>query len=99
VPGCVPVPFGHVGDGNIHFNVLPPPDMPDEAFRVQWSALARAIEDVALALGGTVSAEHGIGLLKRDALRRMRSVVEFDVMRSVKQALDPRDLLNPGKVL
>jgi FAD/FMN-containing dehydrogenase len=99
VPGCIPVPFGHVGDGNIHFNVLPPPDMPGEAFRAQWPVLARAIEDTALAYGGTVSAEHGIGLVKRDALRRMRPDSDLDVMRALKQAFDPRGLLNPGKIL
>lgn len=99
VPDCVPAPFGHVGDGNIHFNVLPPPGVPGETFKLQWPALARAIEDTALSFGGTVSAEHGIGLMKRDALQRMRSPAELSVMRSLKQALDPRDLLNPGKIL
>jgi FAD/FMN-containing dehydrogenase len=99
VPGCVPAPFGHVGDGNIHFNVLPPPDMAGEMFRAQWPALARAIEDTALAHGGTVSAEHGIGLVKRDALRRMRTDTDLDVMRALKHALDPRGLLNPGKMI
>jgi FAD/FMN-containing dehydrogenase len=73
--------------------------MSGEAFRVQWPVMARAIEDAALALGGTISAEHGVGLLKRDALRRMQSAIELDVMRRLKQALDPRDLLNPGKIL
>jgi FAD/FMN-containing dehydrogenase len=99
VPGCVPAPFGHVGDGNIHFNVLPPPDMTGAAFRAQWPALSAAIEGAALAQGGTVSAEHGIGLLKRDALRRMRSKTDLEVMRALKDALDPRGLLNPGKVV
>jgi FAD/FMN-containing dehydrogenase len=99
VPGCVPAPFGHVGDGNIHFNMLPLPGMAGEAFRAQWPALSAAIEDAALAQGGTVSAEHGIGLLKRDALRRMRSDTDIEVMRALKGALDPRGLLNPGKIV
>jgi len=99
VPGCVPAPFGHVGDGNIHFNVLPPPDMPGEAFCAYWPAVACAIESAALAFGGTVSAEHGIGSTKREALRRMRSEDQLHVMRALKQALDPRNLLNPGKIL
>jgi FAD/FMN-containing dehydrogenase len=99
VPGCVPVPFGHVGDGNIHFNVLPPSGMPADDFRGLWPELMRAIDDCALALGGTVSAEHGIGLVKREALQRMRSADELALMRTLKHALDPQGLLNPGKIL
>ncbi|RAI42696.1 FAD-binding oxidoreductase [Rhodoplanes roseus] len=98
-PGCIAVPFGHVGDGNIHFNVLPPPGMAGEAFATRHGDLARAIEDVALSLGGTVSAEHGIGVTKREALRRMRSPAALDAMRALKAALDPDGILNPGKVL
>ncbi|MEZ5788422.1 MAG: FAD-binding oxidoreductase [Xanthobacteraceae bacterium] len=99
VPGCIAVPFGHVGDGNIHFNVLPPPAMSAEAFSSRHGELARAIESVALSLGGTVSAEHGIGLLKRQALARMKSPAALDAMRALKQAFDPGNILNPGKVL
>jgi FAD/FMN-containing dehydrogenase len=99
LPGVIPVPFGHVGDGNIHFNLLPPPEMEADAFADRSPELARTIEEVALSLGGTVSAEHGIGLLKREALARMRSPVELDVMRRVKNAFDPQGVLNPGKVL
>lgn len=99
VPGCRPVPFGHVGDGNIHFNVLPPEGMPGEAFKARWAGLTQAIETVALDLGGTVSAEHGIGAIKRAALRRMRSAAELDAMRRLKTAFDPHGLINPGKIL
>ncbi|MEW6639164.1 MAG: FAD-binding oxidoreductase [Pseudomonadota bacterium] len=99
VPGCRPVPFGHVGDGNIHFNVLPPVGMAGEAFKTRWGEVTEAIEAVALGLGGTVSAEHGIGAIKRMALRRMRSAVEIDAMQRLKTALDPQGLLNPGKIL
>ena len=99
MPGCIPVPFGHVGDGNIHFNVLPPLGMLPADFKSSWSELARAIEDVALRLGGTVSAEHGIGLLKRAALRRMRSSTELEAMRALKVAFDPENIFNPGKIL
>ena len=99
VPGCRPVPFGHVGDGNIHFNVLPPAGMPGEAFKARWAGLTEAIETVALDLGGTVSAEHGIGAIKRAALRRMRSTVELDAMSALKAAFDPQGLINPGKIL
>lgn len=99
VPGCRPVPFGHVGDGNIHFNVLPPIGMFDEAFKACWGEVTEAIETVALGLGGTVSAEHGIGAIKRMALRRMRSAAELDAMQRLKSAFDPQGLLNPGKIL
>jgi FAD/FMN-containing dehydrogenase len=99
LPGAIPVPFGHVGDGNIHFNILPPAGMPAQQFAGCAPGLAAAIEDVALALGGTVSAEHGIGLIRREALTRMRSTTELDLMRRVKRAFDPAHLFNPGKVL
>lgn len=99
VPGCIAVPFGHVGDGNIHFNLLPPPDMSPALFSTQHGELTRAIEAAALALGGTVSAEHGIGMLKRDSLTRMKSPASLDAMRVLKKAFDPANLLNPGKVI
>jgi FAD/FMN-containing dehydrogenase len=99
VPDCVPVPFGHVGDGNIHFNVLPPPGMPAERFAERHAELAVAIEDAAISLGGTISAEHGIGLIKRAALQRMKSPAALAVMRALKSSLDPANILNPGKVI
>jgi len=98
LPGCRPVPFGHVGDGNIHFNVLGTEGMDAGTFKTHRGALARVIEDCATALDGTVSAEHGIGLLKKQALVRMRSDAELDVMARIRTALDPACLLNPGKV-
>lgn len=99
LPGCVPVPFGHVGDGNIHFNVLPPEGMAAADFKAVAGDVAHAIEDVSIAMGGTVSAEHGIGWIKRAALQRMRSAAELDAMARLKAAFDPLGLLNPGKVL
>lgn len=99
VPGCVPVAFGHVGDGNIHLNVLPPGGMTDAAFRDRSGELSRAVEDIALALGGTVSAEHGIGQGKREALARMLSPAGIRVMRAIKHAFDPSGTLNPGKLV
>ena len=98
-PGCVPAPFGHIGDGNIHFNVLPPPDMAGKDFKARWGEVTRAIEDVAISLGGTVSAEHGIGLIRREALARMRSAENIDLMRALKMTLDPQGIMNPGKML
>jgi FAD/FMN-containing dehydrogenase len=98
LPGCRPVPFGHVGDGNIHFNVLGPEGMDTATFHAHRAVVARAIEDCATALSGTISAEHGIGLLKKQALIRMRSDAERGVMARIRKALDPAGLLNPGKV-
>ncbi|MFA6265087.1 MAG: FAD-binding oxidoreductase [Pseudolabrys sp.] len=98
-PGCVPAPFGHIGDGNIHFNVLPPPDMAGKDFKARWGDVTRAIEDVAVSLGGTVSAEHGIGLIRREALARMRSAENIGLMQALKTMLDPQGIMNPGKVL
>ena len=99
VPGCRPAPFGHLGDGNIHFNVLPPEEMAAPAFEARWCDLAAVIAEVSLGLGGTVSAEHGIGLTKREALAKMLSLTELDVMQTLKAALDPQAVLNPEKVL
>jgi len=101
-PGIRVVAFGHVGDGNIHFNLSQPAGAVGAeaaAFAAARPRLARLVHDLAVGLGGSFSAEHGIGRLKRDELRRYRSEVELDVMRRIKNALDPKGLLNPGKVL
>lgn len=99
VPGSRAVAFGHVGDGNIHLNILPPPDMPDAEFRSRSMALSRMVDDIALSLGGSVSAEHGIGQGKREALQRMLSTSELSLMRAIKLALDPDGVFNPGKMI
>ncbi len=99
MPGCRAVPFGHVGDGNIHFNVVGAAGIDAALFDASRAALSHVIEDCALALDGTVAAEHGVGLLKRQGLARMRSDAELDLMARLKVALDPGRLLNPGKVL
>src|SRR5205085_1449718 len=96
-PGVRVVAFGHVGDGNIHFNLSQPVGAAGEqraAFAAAREPLARIVHDLAVGMGGTFSAEHGIGRLKRDELRRYRSEVELDVMRRIKSALDPKGLLN-----
>ncbi|WP_295558795.1 FAD-binding oxidoreductase [uncultured Hyphomicrobium sp.] len=98
-PGARPVPFGHFGDGNVHYNISQPPGMAREAFLAQWDEVARAVHDVVTSLGGSISAEHGIGRLKREELVRVKSAVEIDLMRRIKTALDPNGILNPGKVL
>ena len=99
VPGVRPIPFGHIGDGNIHFNLSRPLEMEAAGFVERWPELVAAVEAVALALGGSISAEHGIGRAKREALRHARSPVELEMMRSLKRALDPRGLMNPDKLL
>ena len=99
VPGCRPVPFGHLGDGNVHFNVSQPVGADKQHFLDQWERVADAVHKLTLSMGGTISAEHGIGRMKRDLLARTKSSVEMDMMRAVKKALDPKGILNPGKVL
>ncbi len=92
-------PFGHIGDGNIHFNVWRPEAMPGDEFKTYWPALVEALENVATELGGSIAAEHGIGSSKRKALARVKDPVTIELMRTVKTALDPKHLLNPGKVV
>ena len=99
VSGVRPIPFGHIGDGNIHFNLSRPLDMAPARFIERWPDLVAAVESVALVLGGSISAEHGIGRAKREALRHARSAVELEMMRALKRALDPQGLMNPGKLL
>lgn len=99
IPGVRPVPFGHIGDGNIHFNLSQPTDMDTEAFLNRREEIARLVYDIVVSLGGSISAEHGVGVAKRDEIRRYKSAVELSVMKSLKQALDPQGILNPGKVV
>jgi FAD/FMN-containing dehydrogenase len=101
---CAPqarlVVYGHIGDGNVHFNPLRPADMPAREFLAAHQAeIAARADGLAAALGGSISAEHGIGVDKRDALPHYKSAVELALMQQLKHALDPRGLLNPGKVL
>jgi FAD/FMN-containing dehydrogenase len=97
IPGIRPVPFGHVGDGNLHFNFTQPVAMDKEAYLAKWAALNRVVHDIVIAHGGSISAEHGIGVLKREEGRRFKSAVELDLLRRIKQALDPKGIMNPGK--
>lgn len=98
-PGIRVIPFGHVGDGNIHFDLLEPEGMDGEAFVAQLEPVTDAVYDVVQQFDGSFSAEHGIGQLKLPAMRRYRDAVDLDMLRAVKQALDPRNLMNPGKVV
>jgi FAD/FMN-containing dehydrogenase len=99
LPDCRPVPFGHVGDGNMHFNCQSPPGWSKPQFMEHGDAISGAIYDLVTAYGGSISAEHGIGRIKVDELTHYRSKIELDVMRSLKRALDPQNLMNPGKVI
>jgi FAD/FMN-containing dehydrogenase len=98
-PGARTLAFGHFGDGNVHFNIAQPLGLPRAQFLALWQPLAAAVNAVVLACGGSISAEHGIGVMKREALTRARSAVELELMRAIKRAFDPKGILNPGKVL
>ena len=93
------VAFGHLGDGNIHFNLQQPAGGDGESFLARRDVINRVIHDIAVSLGGSVSAEHGIGRLKREDMRHYKSEAELDLMRALKQALDPDGIMNPGKVI
>jgi FAD/FMN-containing dehydrogenase len=99
-PGADIIAFGHVGDGNMHYNVTPPPGV-DQSVYVEGEGLkvSRAIHDLIAELNGSISAEHGIGRLKRDELAWRKSAVEMDLMRAVKAAIDPQGRMNPGRVV
>lgn len=98
-PGWEICLFGHVGDGNLHVNVMKPDDLDVDAFLARTHEADAALFELVRAFGGSISAEHGIGLLKRPWLGFSRSAEELAVMRAVKAALDPNGILNPGKVL
>ncbi len=99
VPGARPFMFGHVGDGNIHLNFTQPAGGDKQAFLARWNEVNEIVYAIVLELGGTISAEHGIGVLKRDKLRQVKSPLELDMMWKIKAMLDPNGILNPGKVL
>ena len=99
-PGTRIIDFGHLGDGNLHYNVQGPADVEPAHFLArQESAITAMVYDAVAARGGSISAEHGIGMLKRDELARRKSPVALDMMRAIKAALDADGVLNPGRVL
>jgi len=98
-PGCRNVTFGHLGDGNLHYNISPRVGQPVEELLAQQAHINQVVHDSVHQFGGSISAEHGIGALKREELLRYKSAVEIKLMKTIKQALDPRNLMNPGKVL
>ncbi|MBM3569451.1 MAG: FAD-binding oxidoreductase [Alphaproteobacteria bacterium] len=98
-PGVRCLPFGHIGDGNIHFNVSQPAGGDRAAFLARFEAINHAVYDVAHALGGSISAEHGLGRMKVEEILRYKDPVEMAVMRRIKALFDPKGIMNPGKVL
>lgn len=99
IPGIRPVPFGHLGDGNVHFNFSAPRDGDAQSFLLRRQEVARVVHDLVASLGGSISAEHGLGVMKRDEILRYKGAAEMDTMRALKRALDPNNILNPGKVV
>jgi FAD/FMN-containing dehydrogenase len=97
IPGCRPVPFGHLGDGNIHYNVTQPVGAQTKAYLARWYEMNDAVHAVVAKFGGSISAEHGIGVMKRKPL--VKDPVALDLMRALKRTLDPNGILNPGKVI
>jgi len=98
-PGIRMVTFGHLGDGNLHYNVSPPEGAAAEAFMREMGAVNRVVHDAVARFGGSISAEHGLGQAKREEIKRYKSPLELELMRKIKHALDPHGIMNPGKVL
>jgi FAD/FMN-containing dehydrogenase len=99
IPDARPLPFGHLGDGNIHYNVSQPIGADKAEFLKRWGEVNEVVFAVVKKYGGSISAEHGIGLLKRDLLPSVKDPVALELMRGIKRLLDPKGILNPGKVL
>jgi D-lactate dehydrogenase (cytochrome) len=99
IPGARPLPFGHVGDGNIHYNIAQPVGADKAEFLKRWHDVNAVVFDVVKKYNGSISAEHGVGVMKRDLLPNVKDKVALELMRSLKQMLDPKAILNPGKVL
>jgi len=99
VPGVRVCAFGHAGDGNIHYNLSQPIGANTDSYLENWDFINRAIHDLTMSMGGSFSAEHGIGKLKRDDMQRYKSDVELNLMRVLKKTLDPSDIMNPGKII
>ncbi|WP_315728398.1 MULTISPECIES: FAD-binding oxidoreductase [unclassified Bradyrhizobium] len=99
IPGARPVPFGHLGDGNIHYNVSQPVGADTSQYLARWHEVNAVVFEIVLRMGGSISAEHGIGVLKRDELPDVKDKTAIALMRSLKAMLDPLGIMNPGKVL
>ena len=99
LPGIRPCPFGHVGDGNVHYNLTQPEGMDKAAYLARWDEVSHMVHDIVAAMDGSVAAEHGVGRLKVGELERLKAPVELEMMRAIKHALDPGGRFNPGKVV
>ncbi|NUR10252.1 MAG: FAD-binding oxidoreductase [Bradyrhizobium sp.] len=99
IPGSRPVPFGHLGDGNIHYNVSQPIGADTADYLARWHEVNAVVFEIVLRMGGSISAEHGIGVLKRDELPEVKDKTAIELMRAIKAMLDPLGIMNPGKVL
>jgi len=98
-PGVRPCPFGHIGDGNVHFNITQPEAVSKDIYLAKWESMNRVVHDIVMEMNGSISAEHGIGLLKVGELEHYKDPVEMDLMKLVKSAIDPSRTMNPGKVV
>jgi FAD/FMN-containing dehydrogenase len=99
LPAAQPVPFGHLGDGNLHFNFQMSSGTDPKSYLSHWEEIQQIVHDIAHEFGGSFSAEHGVGVMKREALRRYKSPLEIEMMQTLKRAFDPKNILNPGKLL
>jgi len=99
IPGARPMPFGHVGDGNIHYNINQPEGADKAQFLARWGDVNKVVFAVVKKYNGSISAEHGVGVMKRDILADYKDPVAIDLMHKIKHLLDPNGILNPGKVL
>ena len=99
IPGARPVPFGHLGDGNLHYNVSQPIGADTADYLARWHEVNAVVFEIVLRMGGSISAEHGIGVLKRDELPDVKDKTAIELMRAIKAMLDPHGIMNPGKVL
>ena len=99
LPGIRPVAFGHLGDGNIHYNLSQPTGMDRDDYLARWDDINRIVDDIVMKMGGSFSAEHGIGQLRRGELVHYKSAVEVAMMRRRKAAFDPQGIKNPGTIV
>lgn len=95
-PGCRVTPFGHLGDGNLHYNVMQPKGSDGASFASCWEEMNELVHSLVQTFNGSISAEHGIGTMKREALRASKAPANLQAMKTIKSALDPHNILNPG---